>query len=145
MNTVQITGRFTKDPEVRYLDNGNALCKVTVATDRPVKNAEKKAAFIPVTLFGKNAENAGRYLAKGSKVAVTGYISTGSYDKDGQRYYTWEVVANTIEFLDNKSDSQQEPQGRAEQIAGEAIDRLNQEKQYEQIGFSAVDDSDIPF
>ena len=63
------------------------------------RHRNEKTSFIPIVVFGKQAENCDRYLAKGRKVAVNGRIQTGSYEKDGRTVYTTEVIANKVEFL----------------------------------------------
>lgn len=110
MNNVVLIGRLTRDPELRYLQNGTALCKFNLAVDRGLSKEKKQEAeskgwqtadFINITVWGKMGENAATYLAKGRLVAVQGKIQTGSYEaEDGTRRYTTEVVANNVEFLE---------------------------------------------
>ena len=103
MNSVVLIGRLTRDPEVTYTTGASqmAVCKFTLAIDRPVQGSEKKTDFPRVTVFGKTAENCERFLKKGRLVAVNGSIQTGSYqNKDGQTVYTTDVVANRVEFLE---------------------------------------------
>lgn len=103
MNNVNLIGRLTKDPEVRYTSGSQmAVCRFTLAIDRRVKpGEEKKADFPQVICFGKTAENCERFLAKGRKVAVRGRLQTGSYkDKDGKTVYTTDVIADEVEFLE---------------------------------------------
>ena len=108
MNSVVLIGRLTRDPEVRYTAGTQmAVCTFTVAIDRPVRaGAEKQTDFPRVTVFGKQAENCERFLAKGRLVGVQGRIQTGSYtNKDGQRVYTTDVVAENVEFAESKNAS----------------------------------------
>ena len=103
MNSVVLIGRLTRDPEVRYTAGTQmAVCTFTVAIDRPVRaGAEKQTDFPRVTVFGKQAENCERFLAKGRLVGVQGRIQTGSYtNKDGVTVYTTDVVADRVEFLE---------------------------------------------
>lgn len=104
MNSVLLIGRLTKDPELRYTPTSNmAVTRFTLAVDRPKQGAEEKNAdFIQIKVFGKQAENCEKYLAKGRQVAVQGHIYTGSYDKHGETVYTTEIVAERVEFLGNK-------------------------------------------
>lgn len=104
MNTVQLIGNLTRDPELRYTGGSQTpVCRFTLAVNRLV-NGEKKADFPQVVVFGKQAENCEKYLAKGRKVAVEGRIQTGSYEKEnGDKVYTTDVVANRVEFLSSKS------------------------------------------
>ena len=111
MNSVVLIGRLTKDPEVRYTATTQmAVAQFTIAIDRPVKaGAEKQTDFPRVTVFGKQAENCEKYLAKGRLVGIQGSLQTGSYQKqDGTTVYTTDVVANRVEFLE-WGDRQQTP------------------------------------
>lgn len=92
-------GRLTAKPEVEY-KNGTAISKFTVAIDK----TNKEADFIRVTCFGKTAENVARYKKKGEWIAVKGHISTGSYEKDGKRIYTMDVIVDRAEFIGNKTE-----------------------------------------
>lgn len=106
-------GRLTADPKVSYIsESQTAVCKFNMAIDDGY-GEKKRTNFIPVTVFGKQAENCERYLAKGKLVAVEGKITTGSYtNKDGQKVYTTDVVASRVEFIDWKDKgSQNENQG----------------------------------
>lgn len=150
MNNTQLIGRLTKDPEVRYLESGTAISRVTIAVDRFNKYGEKSADFIPVTVFGKQAENLQKYQGKGSMIGITGSIKTGSYEKDGRTNYTWEVVANGIEYLSFKENTANEKPNdefseKVNAIANEAIERADKDNDYKQMGFSAVENDDIPF
>lgn len=105
MNSVILIGRLCRDPELSYTTTGTAICKFTLAVDRPTRAGEDKTAdFIRITVFNAQAENSNRYLKKGSKCAVNGRIQTGSYkDRDGKTVSTFDVVANNVEFLDSKT------------------------------------------
>lgn len=104
MNIVQVTGRLTKDPELRYSNNGSAYTTVTIAVDDyDFKAKEKIAYFFPVVIWGKAAENLVKYQNKGSKILVKGKLRARSYDaKDGTKRYVTEIVADTnggIEYM----------------------------------------------
>lgn len=101
MNNVTLIGRLCRDPELSYTTTGTAICKFTLAIDRPTRaNEEKTADFIRVIVFNAQAENSNRYLQKGHKCGVQGRIQTGSYkDRDGKTVSTFDVVANNVEFL----------------------------------------------
>lgn len=103
MNVVMMIGRLTKDPEIRYIsESQTAVANFTLAIDRPVKQgAEKKTDFPHIIVFGRQAENCEKYLAKGRRVGIQGRIQTGSYQgKNGQTVYTTDVVADRVEFLE---------------------------------------------
>lgn len=114
MNQVILIGRLTRDPETRYTQEGMAIARFALAVDRQTKG-EKKADFINILVFGKQAENCEKYLAKGRKVAIEGRIQTGSYTKDdGTKVYTTDVVASRVEFIDwgeKKKEDEEAPQG----------------------------------
>lgn len=106
MNNVCIRGRLCADPEIRY-SNGEkpmAISNVSIAVNR--KKKDDGADFIPVTAFGKIAELFEKYLHKGNDVIVIGHINTGNYtNKEGKKVYTWNVVADSIEFCGSKADN----------------------------------------
>ena len=100
MNSANLIGRLTRDPELRYTANNFPVCTFSVAIDRRGKE-EKKTNYIPVKVLGKTAENCGKYLAKGRLVGVSGQIETDSYtDKEGNKRSTWNVLASAVEFLE---------------------------------------------
>ena len=106
MNKVILMGRLARDPEVRYTqgEQAMAVARYTLAVDRRGKNQENSADFIQCVAFGKAGEFAERYLHKGTKIVLTGRIQTGSYtNKEGQRIYTTDVVAEDQEFAESKN------------------------------------------
>ena len=113
MNKVELIGRLTKDPEVRYSQAAEpmAIARYTLAVDRRFatrdnQSNEQTADFIPCVAFGKLGEFAEKYLKQGTKIAVVGRIQTGSYtNKDGQRVYTTDVVVEEQEFCESKNAS----------------------------------------
>lgn len=110
MNKVQLLGRLIRDPEVRY-SQGNepmAIARYIIAVDRRFRreNDEQTADFIPCVAFGRLGEFAEKYLKKGTKIALSGRIQTGSYtNKEGQKVYTTEVVVEEQEFAESKINS----------------------------------------
>ena len=99
MNHVILTGRLTKDPEIRYTDSKKAVCSFTLAVDDGRDSeGKKKAQFIPCVAWGKTAELIDQYFTKGKPLTVTGKISVRTYDKNGEKRYITEVVASGIEF-----------------------------------------------
>ena len=148
MNSVVLIGRLTRDPEIRYIPESQmAVATFTVAIDRPVRSGqEKKTDFPRVTVFGRQAENCERFLAKGRLVGVQGRLQTGSYtNKDGATVYTTDVVADRVEFLewgDRPQGGQSQSYSRS-QAEGQAT---SQSSDFDEApaGFSAIDE-DIPF
>ena len=108
MNKVNLIGRLTSDPEVRYTQGDQPMCIASyrLAVERRGKKVEgqQNADFISIKAFGKGGEFAEKYLHKGMKVAVSGHIQTGSYTRqDGQKVYTTDVIADEQEFCENKA------------------------------------------
>ena len=108
MNKVVLIGRVTRDPELRYTASNIPSVRFTLAVNRPFENqsGQREADFINIVVWGKQAENVKKYVTKGSLIAVEGRIQTGSYEKDGQRVYTTDVVADNVQFLESKAQSQ---------------------------------------
>ena len=115
MNKVILMGRLTRDPEVRWSqgDNALAIARYSLAVDRRFGRTEEQSCdFINIVAFGKAGEFAEKYLFKGTKVVVTGRIQTGSYtNKDGQKVYTTDIVAEDQEFAESKNSNQNEDSG----------------------------------
>lgn len=139
MNKVILMGRLTRDPEVRYTqgEQAMAVARYTLAVDRRGKNQENSADFIQCVAFGKAGEFAERYLHKGTKIVLTGRIQTGSYtNKEGQRVYTTDIVAEDQEFAESKNT----------ESSGTYSNQSAQETQHSDIGFMSVDEnSELPF
>ena len=130
LNNTVITGRLTRDPEVRYKED-LAIARFTLAVARPRINGKEPTSDFPsIVAFGKTAEMAEKYLSKGKLIAIIGRIQTGNYtDKDGKKVYTTDVVAEKIEFLESKRETS-EPKEEQTKIPD---------------GFEQIDDSEIPF
>lgn len=107
MNRIILLGRLVRDPEVRYTPNGRVVCQFTLAVDRPFANQEgqREADFIPVVIWGKQAETCGNSLTKGQRALVEGRLQIRSYEaKDGSKRYVTEVVADHFEFIERKGE-----------------------------------------
>lgn len=118
MNKVILIGRLTKDPDVRYSTNQNGeqscVARYTLAIDRRGKDAG--ADFISCVAFGKQGEFAEKYLKKGMKIGLSGRIQTGSYtNKEGQKVYTTDVIAEEHDFCESKGSTSTETQTPAEE------------------------------
>lgn len=108
MNKVILMGRLTRDPEVRYSQGAEpmAVARYTLAVDRRGRREDngQNADFISCVAFARNGEFAEKYLRKGTKIAITGRIQTGSYnDREGRKVYTTDVVVEDQEFAESKS------------------------------------------
>ncbi|MBF7097593.1 single-stranded DNA-binding protein [Alkalibacter mobilis] len=126
MNKVVLIGRITRDIELRHTPKGKAVIKTGLAVNRIFKrDGGQEADFFDVVIWGAQAENANKYLMKGSKIGIVGRLETRSFDsKDGSKRYVTEVIAEEVEYLDSK------------------IHKNHQENDFQPLD---EDDDDIPF
>ena len=117
MNRFFAIGRLTKDPEKRTTQNGTSVCTFTLAVDRRFKNAngEREADFFPVVCWRQVADLSAQYLSKGKQVAIAGEVQMRSYEKDGQKRYVTEVVADEVQFLSPRGDSVERGRGTTQE------------------------------
>lgn len=107
LNSTCLVGRLTKDAELRYTPNNQAVATFTLAVNRPFKsqNGEREADFINCVIWRQQAENLANWAKKGALIGITGRIQTRSYEnQQGQRVYVTEVVADSFQLLENKKD-----------------------------------------
>lgn len=133
INRVVLTGRLTKDPELKYTITGVAVTRFTLAVNRAFQNAagENEADFISCVAWRKQAENAANYLKKGSLVGIDGRIQTGSFEgQDGKRVYTTEVVADSVQFLEPKPTGESNGGGQQQQQQAPPQQQQQQQQQY---------------
>lgn len=131
MNKVTLIGRLTKEPELKYTPGaGTAVLTVTLAVDRRFnKEGQKEADFIPVVIWGKQAESTAQYVSKGKLIAIAGRIQTRNYDhKDGYKVYVTEVVAEEVKFVEWANSGNQ---------------NSNTDNSYGDM--TPIDDGDVPF
>lgn len=100
MNNIVLIGRITKDPELKYTNNGKANTRFTLAVQRNKEETD----FINCVAWEKTAENIAEYFKKGSQIAVQGSIRTGSYEKDGRTVYTTDVWVYKFDFVGNNQN-----------------------------------------
>ena len=108
MNKVFLIGRLTRDPELRYTGSNVPVASFSLAVNRNFTNqsGEREADFINIVVWRKQAENVKNYLSQGSQVSIDGRIQTRSYDdKDGNKRYVTEVIADNVEFLGSKASN----------------------------------------
>ena len=142
LNCAVIMGRLTADPELRQTPSGVSVTRFTVAVDRGYVKAgeERKADFINVVAWRQTAEFVTRYFSKGSMIAVQGSIQTGSYEKDGVKRSTFEVVADNVSFCGSKSESGTSGAPRTPVAAAPSFSNGSADD------FAAMaDDDDLPF
>ncbi len=139
MNVVILYGRLTRDPDLKYSQGGVANCFTTVAVDRGMtkeKRQEAEAAgrptadFIGIKAFGKTAELLANYFHKGNRIALEGRIQTGSYEKNGERVYTTDVIVNRLHFVESAKEN-----GCGNEMVGQGSDA----------GYYVVDNKEVPF
>lgn len=100
MNQAFLIGRLTRDPQGGALDSGKKWARFSIAVNRLVgRDADITADFINIIAWDKQAENVLKYLVKGRQVAITGRIQTGSYERDGVKHTTFDIVAMNVEFI----------------------------------------------
>lgn len=106
MNLVVLMGRVTSDIEVKKTQSGVSVARFNVAVDRPSKKGEeKKTDFISIVAWRGTAEFVGKYFRKGQMIAIEGSIQTGSYEKDGVKRNTFDILANNVSFCGDKGES----------------------------------------
>ena len=170
MNSVELTGRLVRDPDVRYTGSGMAIGRFTLAVDRQraVKEGEASADFISICCFGKTAELMEKYVRKGRLIGISGRIQTGYYERENRKVYTTDIVANRVEFLSKNPEDvssksgmavSSKPAAAAEAERGEiaetavsaeersAIQEAVEDTREAEIpeGFEKLADDDIPF
>lgn len=109
INTVVIAGRLTRDAELSYTQSGTALCKLSMAVNRSVKNGNEwtdEANFFDCTLWGKRGESLNQYLSKGQQIVVQGQLRQERWDKDGQKRSKVTIHVDNIQLTGGKKDSQ---------------------------------------
>lgn len=104
VNKVIIVGNLGADPELKTLESGASVCRLSVATTRVWNNKttnekQQETEWHRITVWGKQAEHCEKYLAKGRQVYVEGRLRTSSYEKEGQKHYSTEIVADQVQFL----------------------------------------------
>jgi single-strand DNA-binding protein len=115
MNLVVIKGRIARMDDLRYTQSGTAVISFSVAVDRRFSK-EKEADFINVTAWQKTAEFIAQYFAKGQEILINGRLQVSSYDKDGEKRYKTEVIAENVEFCGSKKQENASPFGLGEEV-----------------------------
>ena len=121
LNSVVLIGRLTRNVELKYTINGQAICKFTVAVNRSRKDGDRwvdEANFFDVVLWGKQAEALSQYLVKGKQICVQGELKQERWEKDGRNYSKVEIIANTIQLLGDTTSGNKENNGTAKSVSG---------------------------
>lgn len=115
LNKAMIYGNLTRDPELKALPNGMNVCSMSIATNRVYKdrdgNRKENVDYHNVVVFGNQAENSAKYLTKGNGVYIEGRLQTRSWEKDGQKQYRTEVVADRVQFGPKNGSAGAAPSG----------------------------------
>ena len=108
-NKVMLMGNLTRDPELRFTANGSAVTSFGLAVNRKFKQGDEwkdDVCFVDITVWGKQGENCAEYLSKGRPAFVEGHLKFSTWESDGQKRNKLEVVANSVQFLGSRNDSQ---------------------------------------
>ena len=148
VNKVILVGNLGNDPEVRYMPNGNAVANVSLATseswkDKSTGEQQEKTEWHRVVFFNRLAEIVEQYVKKGTKLYVEGRLQTRSWEQDGVKRYSTEVVANDMQMLDSRGGISQDFSG-AQIAAAPAAQPSQQQATAPPQNFDNFDD-DIPF
>ena len=150
IKNVVLVGRIVKELDLKYTQSGKAVARFNLAVNRDFKdaNGDSQADFPSCQVWGKTAEVMADNLRKGSLIDVTGRIQTGSYEKDGQRIYTTDVVVEKFHFLEAKNDNANRSSGQSNNRAKQqGFDEFNQSAYpFSSTGESIdIGDDDLPF
>lgn len=148
INRVVLVGRLTKDPEFRTTPSGVNVANFTLAVNRTFTNAqgEREADFINVVVFRKQAENVNTYLFKGHLAGVDGRVQSRSYEnKEGQRIFVTEVVADSVQFLEPKNNGQKQNVSKGQQTSTNNQRLSNDNPFANSNGPIDIKDDDLPF
>ena len=109
INKVILVGNLGNDPETRFMPNGNPVTNISIATseswkDKQSGQQQERTEWHRIVFFNRLAEIAGEYLKKGSKVYIEGALRTRQWDKEGQKHYSTEIIANEMQMLDGRND-----------------------------------------
>jgi single-strand DNA-binding protein len=149
INRVVLTGNLTRDPELRSTSNGLSICKMGVATNTRRKNNatgewEEKPNFFRVTVFGAQGENCAQYLKKGRPVAIDGRLEWSSYEIEGQKRESIDIIADSVQFLGGRDDAVN-GNGFSSSVRATESDVPIDTGDFETAPVAAGADDDIPF
>lgn len=133
MNKIMLIGRLTKDIDLKKTQSGMSVARFTLAVNRMKK---EEADFISCVVFDKRADTMVQYLGKGSLVGIEGHLQTGSYDKNGVRVYTTDVIVDGFDFLESRNDRVQ---------ANQYQDTYHNVNEYQSEPILVIDSEDLPF
>ena len=141
MNLVVLTGRLTRDPELKFGQSGKAYSRFSLAVDRPFQKGE--ADFINCVAFGKTAELIGEFLRKGRRAGVQGRLQMNRYEVNGEKRTSYDVLVDTVEFLENKSSAEDNSYSSGNDY-NEGYSRAAEPVKSAPVG-NSFDDDEFPF
>jgi single-strand DNA-binding protein len=142
VNKVLITGRLTRDPELRVLASGKSVCQFSVATNEYAGHGKEKAEYHSIVAWEKLADICGRYLGKGQQVAIEGRIQTRTWDDDrGMRHWKTEIVAGQVELLSGRRKKDYDAEQAADALVAQAA-KLGEDPTAETAGADSEPDAD---
>jgi single-strand DNA-binding protein len=149
MNKVIIIGNLGQDPETKYTQGGTAITRFSVATtekwkDKQTGELQEETSWHRIVAFGKRAEVIGEYVKRGHKIALEGRLKYGSYEKDGVKHYTTDIVLDNFEFLERKQ-SDDSSGGSSTRRSGGAPRGPQGAPSAQQAADANFDDDEIPF
>lgn len=148
INQTILTGRITRDLELKYTGTGTAVLSFSIAVERPFKNAqgERETDFIDIVAWRKTAENIAQYFKKGDGIGVVGRIQTRNYENnEGRKVYVTEVVAENFDFPIQNKNSNQGNQNNQTQENPFQNANIGSNDPFETNNATAIDNSDLPF
>lgn len=140
MNKVFLVGNLTRDPELSETSSGVAVCKFSIAVNRPFASADgnRETDFFNITVWRGKGENCAKYLKKGKKVGIVGSLQNRSYeDKDGVKRYVTDIIAEEVEFLSSSGDQDASNNSENETVVAST--------RRERPQLEAIDDNQLPF
>ena len=133
MNKTWLTGRLSKKPELKKINENSCVCDFTIATNRPTnRDGEKVADFINCRVWNNQAENLCKYQDKGNLIGISGEIRTETYEVNGTKKYKTYVLTNNIEFLESKKNDI-------------PLEKLNTKTDFDKTGQIQISEDDYPF
>ncbi len=149
LNRVVLVGRLTRDPELRSTNAGMFVVSFTIAFDEyhgRAENRERKSCFINCTVFGQAAENMSKFTKKGSLVGVDGHLTQRTYDtRDGRRVSVVEIIVDSLQFLERKSEENNNTNDGSSDSSYEAKTEENVEPETNNVDGINVTEDDLPF
>ncbi|MCD5381361.1 MAG: single-stranded DNA-binding protein [Candidatus Pacebacteria bacterium] len=149
LNKAMIYGNLTRDPELKALPSGMNVCSMSIATNRVYKdrdgNRQENVDYHNIVVFGNQAENSAKYLSKGNGVYVEGRIQTRSWEKEGQKQYRTEIVADRVQFGPKNGSAGAAPSGSAPAAAAPAGDTKEKAPSVPAYPEEDINPEDIPF